>query len=108
MTIVSIDQIYQLDLLDSKPTPEKLLEYKEDQEKIREILECVGEVDRAAIVLYYWYDYSYDEIAEILSISQSAVKSRLHRARREMARRWIEKQSLNLQLERKRHESPAF
>jgi RNA polymerase sigma-70 factor (ECF subfamily) len=35
--------------------------------------------------MYYWYDYSYDEICQSLNLSMSAVKSRLHRARRLMA-----------------------
>ena len=42
--------------------------------------------DRAAITLCYWYDCSYEEIAETLNLTVPAVKSRLFRARRAMAR----------------------
>ncbi|MBC7261385.1 MAG: sigma-70 region 4 domain-containing protein, partial [Chloroflexi bacterium] len=40
---------------------------------------------RLVIILRYWHDYSYEEIAEITNSTESAVKSRLHRARRMMA-----------------------
>jgi RNA polymerase sigma-70 factor (ECF subfamily) len=41
---------------------------------------------RTPVVLLYWYGYSYEEIAETMGISVSAVKSRLHRARKQIAR----------------------
>jgi DNA-directed RNA polymerase specialized sigma24 family protein len=36
-------------------------------------------------VLRYWYDYSYAEIADIMDTTESAVKSRLFRARQALA-----------------------
>jgi DNA-directed RNA polymerase specialized sigma24 family protein len=38
-----------------------------------------------AVVLRYWYDLSYAEIAEMLDTTESAVKSRLFRARQALA-----------------------
>jgi len=61
----------------------------ENAEEIRKMLDGIGEKDRAAVILRYWYDFSYDEIAESLSLSVSAVKSRLHRTRRELAGRRV-------------------
>ena len=40
---------------------------------------------RAAVVLRYWYDLSYQEIAELLETTESAIKSRLFRARQALA-----------------------
>jgi RNA polymerase sigma-70 factor (ECF subfamily) len=40
---------------------------------------------RAAVVLRYWYDMSYTEIAESLNTTESAIKSRLFRARQLLA-----------------------
>lgn len=40
---------------------------------------------RAAVVLRYWYDLSYTEIADMLQTTESAVKSRLFRARQALA-----------------------
>jgi len=56
------------------------------------------------VVMRYWYDYSYDEIAEALSLSVSAVKSRLHRSRKELAEVWMESQNESLVIERKNYE----
>jgi RNA polymerase sigma-70 factor (ECF subfamily) len=70
------------------PGPEEAMTELEMQEDVREILNELGSTDRAAIVLRYWYEYSYEEIADSLSISVSAVKSRLHRARRSLAEHW--------------------
>ncbi len=70
------------------PGPEETMTELEMQEDVREILDQLGSTDRAAIVLRYWYEYSYEEIAESLSLSVPAVKSRLHRARRSLAEHW--------------------
>ncbi len=40
---------------------------------------------RAAVILRYWYDMSYAEIAEMLETTESAIKSRLFRARQMLA-----------------------
>ncbi len=40
---------------------------------------------RAAVVLRYWYDMSYQEIADMLDTTESAIKSRLFRARQALA-----------------------
>jgi len=44
--------------------------------------------DRAAIIMSYWYDLSDHEIGEALKLSSQRRKSRLFRARRELARMW--------------------
>lgn len=40
---------------------------------------------RAAVILRYWYDMPYADIAEILDTTESAIKSRLFRARQMLA-----------------------
>jgi len=40
---------------------------------------------RLAVVLRYWYDLSYAEIADMLETTESAIKSRLFRARQALA-----------------------
>jgi len=47
------------------------------------------------------------EIAESLNLTVSAVKSRLHRARRALAGMWQEEKP-RARTERRIHESPAF
>jgi RNA polymerase sigma-70 factor (ECF subfamily) len=88
--VVSVEDLPVPDIPDPAPGLEKTLGRKEEQRRIRALLETLEPLDRAAVVMYYWYDYSYDEIAQALSLTLSAVKSRLHRARRAMAEGWQE------------------
>ena len=91
--VVSIEDLPVPDLPDLSPGIEKSLGIKEDQQRVRLLLQSLEPTDRAAVVMYYWYDFSYEEISRALSLTESAVKSRLHRARRAMAEAWRAKQS---------------
>ncbi len=89
------------------PNPETEIVHTEQRERMRVLLKRLDSVDRAAIVLRYWHDCSEAEIAEALNLTVSAVKSRLHRARRELAGLW-QQESPRPKHERRPHESPAF
>jgi RNA polymerase sigma-70 factor (ECF subfamily) len=65
--------------------PETQVIQSEHRERIRNLLMALSPTDRMAVTLLYWYDYSYEEIAEMLNLTVGAVKSRLFRARRAMA-----------------------
>ena len=93
---------------DPGPSPESSFTVNERQAQVQALLANLGAKDRAAVVMRYWYDYSYEEIAESLSMTVSAVKSRLHRARRDLAVEWQTHQKQTLAVERISHESPAF
>jgi len=80
---------------DPGPSPEKAALDKEKGALVQAILADLPETDRAAVILQFWHDYSYDEIAETLGLSSSAVKSRLFRARRLMAEKWQEMQLIS-------------
>ncbi|MEN6299902.1 MAG: RNA polymerase sigma factor [Anaerolineaceae bacterium] len=108
MTIISLEDQPNQEIPDKLPGPESTLSKREEQDRMRLLLEKLNPTDRAAVIMYYWYNYSYDEIAQSLSLSESAVKSRLHRARKEMARLWISQQNKLIPAERKRYESPVF
>ncbi len=51
-----------------------------------ELLSCLGEKYRIVIVLFYVEGFRIREIADLLSISESAVKERLSSARKKLAR----------------------
>jgi RNA polymerase sigma-70 factor (ECF subfamily) len=70
-------------------TPEESVSQRERDERVRKMLDRLSPTDRAAMIMLYWNDMSYVEIAEALSLTVSAVKSRLHRARRELAEVWL-------------------
>ncbi len=108
-----VDDGEEMDIPDSTPGPEAVLKFKEDQALVRNLLEKLEPIDRAVIVLMYWNDYSYEEIAEVLSLTVSAVKSRLHRARRGLAKAWMALHQeaatkTYLKPERKHYELPVF
>jgi RNA polymerase sigma-70 factor (ECF subfamily) len=98
----------------ASPDPEAESVKREDRDRLHILLKDLDETDRAAIVLRYWYDYSEIEIAESLKLTVSAVKSRLHRARRALAGMWQEDEQSShraprARTERRRvYESPAF
>lgn len=79
----------------------------EHQEQVSALLEKLSPKDKAAIVMRYWYEYSYEEIAESLEMSVSAVKSRLHRSRKELADNWLVSQEESLTVERTHYERSA-
>jgi RNA polymerase sigma-70 factor (ECF subfamily) len=58
---------------------------RERSEEVRALLDRMEPGYRAPLVLRYWHDLSYKEIAEILELTEPAVKTRLHRARLQMA-----------------------
>lgn len=47
------------------------------KEKIKYILNCLNEKQRESIVLYYYHELKYTQIAKILKIPVSTVKSRV-------------------------------
>ena len=105
------DENAWLDPPDPSIGPEMLVSIQEKQAKVQRLLEKLSPKDRATVILRYWSEYSYDEIAQELSLTVSAVKSRVHRARRELAGEWTNMNEGNaerIKPERMRHESPAF
>lgn len=90
------------------PNPESKAMTGQTQARIHAMLANLDAIDRAAIIMRYWYDYSEKEIAGALRLTVGAVKSRLHRARRELAGAWQEEEDLPAEMERRPYESPAF
>jgi RNA polymerase sigma-70 factor (ECF subfamily) len=84
--IIEIDEFEEFDVTDHNPQPEAIMIRRQEEEMIQRMLNDLGELDRAAIILRYWQGFSEEEIAAALSISVSAVKSRLHRSRQNLAR----------------------
>ena len=72
-------------LPDEDPKPEERTLVSEREARVRRLLDYLQPQYRLIIVLRYWEDRSYAEIAEITGTTESAVKSRLHRARLAMA-----------------------
>ncbi len=73
--------------LTSEPSagPEAQVVDSEQQEYVQRLLAELPEDYRQTVVLRYWFDMSYDEIAAAMETTVSAIKSRLFRARRQLA-----------------------
>lgn len=104
---LALDLLPEETIPDSTPTPEKIFLELEHQGQIQRLLARLSPPDRAAMILRYWYQFSEEEIARSLSLSVSAVKSRLFRARRELAQAY-EAPAAHALPERRKNESPAL
>lgn len=74
------------ELADPRPNPEENFRQKEVSTLINDSLESLSSDYRAVLVMHYFNDLSYEQIASCLGLTVSATKSRLLRARRQMAR----------------------
>lgn len=88
--------------------PEDETGRREDNRRLHRLLQSLDPLDRAALILRYWEQASEVEIAEALHLTVPAVKSRLHRARRALAKMWNTGDILAPRLGRTFYESPAF
>lgn len=104
---MDIDLLPEGNLPDLTPDPEKVVGQMEEDDSMYQLLNTLQSQDRAAIILRYWYDFSEIEIAQALKLSKSAVKSRLFRARRQLAQIWEQTQPQTLKTGEK-YVSPAF
>ena len=73
-------------IVDVGISPEQSALQGEQQDEIQSYLQRLPGKYRAVIILRYWYDFSYDEIATALKLTPPLVKARLHRARELLAR----------------------
>lgn len=110
-SFTSVDEFEDGDRLElpdrDAPSPEGEVVRREQKDQMQGYLGRLSAVDRAAIVMRYWHDCSEAEIAESLHLTVSAVKSRLHRARRELGSLYQEEGTRSNHA-RRPHESPAF
>lgn len=70
---------------ENSSAPESQMMQHEQQEMVQALLTQLAPEYREAVVLRYWYELSYDEIAEMMDTTVSAIKSRLFRARKQLA-----------------------
>ncbi|HZC05918.1 MAG TPA: sigma-70 family RNA polymerase sigma factor, partial [Ktedonobacterales bacterium] len=60
--------------------PEQAALQVEASDEMQKVLSVLPPKYRTVLVLRYWYDLSYEEIAEMLGLTSALVKARLHRA----------------------------
>ena len=84
-------------IADLGASPEQAALQGEASDEMQHVLSALPAKYRAVLVLRYWHDLSYDEIAEMLTLTPALVKARLHRAR-ELVARTLKAQGLDMTL----------
>ncbi len=84
--LVSLDELppWSLPACEGETAAQRVIR-RERESEIQRLLLQIPPDYRLALVLRYWYDLSYAEMAEMTGTTVSAVKSRLHRARLRLA-----------------------
>jgi RNA polymerase sigma-70 factor (ECF subfamily) len=78
-----------------EPEPEAATLAHEATDLLHRALETLAPDYRAALILRYWHEMSYDEIAETLGDSVSAIKSRLFRAKQMIGKQMMEREGFS-------------
>lgn len=65
--------------------PEAAALMQEQQDLVRGLLAKLPEHYRLVLLLRYWHDLGYEEIAQVVDLPVSTIKARLHRARNALA-----------------------
>jgi RNA polymerase sigma-70 factor (ECF subfamily) len=108
LPIFELDEFPDFDVMDvTIPNPEKELGHSQEKEALHSLINELNPQDRATVILKYWYDCSEEEISKMLSLTVSAVKSRLHRSRRQLAE-LLQSGDYEYVNDRRTHESPAL
>ena len=83
------------------PSPDDSFENLETRQAVQKIVDEMPENLRLVLLLCYFHELPYKDIADTLGIPLGTVKSRLHAAVKTFARRW------KASVERSDHEHPA-
>jgi RNA polymerase sigma-70 factor (ECF subfamily) len=94
---VSIDDNPVLEnMTGDSPLPERQALLGEQSVEMQRLLHQLEPEYRLPLVLRYWEDYSYEEIAATMEITVAAVKSRLFRARQQIAKLYGEREAATM------------
>jgi RNA polymerase sigma-70 factor (ECF subfamily) len=86
-TFLSWDELPPMvDLSMPKTTqPEQVVVREQVADEVQRLLNTLPLPYRTPVILRYWYDMSYQEIADTMGVTESTIKTRLHRARAKLA-----------------------
>jgi RNA polymerase sigma-70 factor (ECF subfamily) len=90
------DQIeHRAHWLEIHDRPDTALERKELQNLVQGSIQSLPENQKTALILHCYQNLSYQEIADVLKTTVSAVESRLHRAKENLRKRlkWVAKET---------------
>ncbi|MDB5334305.1 MAG: rpoE [Phycisphaerales bacterium] len=88
------DDAATMQIAEKDPTsPSERLEYLELNDAVRRVVDRMPDHLREILLLSYFGEYSYREIAQTLGIPLGTVKSRLHAAVANFGSRWVQAQT---------------
>ncbi|NIM95818.1 MAG: sigma-70 family RNA polymerase sigma factor [Anaerolineales bacterium] len=77
---------------DHNAEPDKLVESRFELARVKNIIQDLPEVDRAAFIMRVQHELPYTEIARVLNLSVTNVKVKVHRVRKKMLASRLEKE----------------
>jgi RNA polymerase sigma-70 factor (ECF subfamily) len=80
------------DLATHEMSPEQSAEFKETKETILKFINELHDADRQILILRYTQEMTFLDIAEVLDMSESAVKRRYYKARERFRNSSLEKE----------------
>ena len=83
-------EIYEY-IADLSNNPEEILLKEEDGNILREVINNLPEIYRTVMIMFYFQDFSPQEIADILEIPRKTVDTRLYRARNMLRTKFTQK-----------------
>lgn len=88
MNYLSFDELPPMVELSMPHTtqPEHVITRQQQASTVQQLLDTLPASYRTPVILRYWYDMSYQEIAETMGVTESTIKTRLHRARAKLAK----------------------
>ena len=78
------EEIKEYEIPDVSSSPEELIIKRELQERVGKYIGMLPDPQREVIILKYYYNKKDKEIADMLNINESAVSSRVNRAKRKL------------------------
>lgn len=94
VSLVSIEDNPVLEnMTGDSPMPERQALMREQSAEMQKLLLELEPDYRLPLILRYWEDLSYEDIASAMNITVAAVKSRLFRARQQIARLYGEREA---------------
>ena len=79
------DEPVAMTISSHKHGPEDVALRQEVRDEVQGLVDRLSPAYRVPLILRYWHDLSYAEIADVMGLSVPAVKSRLYRARLQLA-----------------------
>ena len=92
LPLAHVDEAAILEVEDARTQPEPCFESAERRQELAELIAALPELYREAIRLYYFEEFNYQEIADLLEQPLGTVKSNVHRGLR-LLRKALSRQS---------------